>query len=190
MFMRLVWTMILVVLVGTVGIQESFAEKIVSIQKNVDVDKVSLTKSLIDLENYSHILPDYIQSSRLVGDGVGNLKIGLDWISVDTDIGFKEHDDEIVLEVISGDFKKTTLSIMMTEKTNPGNISDETNVTAEINLQRSWTMKLLTSFISDDDIESMLHTSLDGLVEYAKNPRTSENTVEEKEPFCIFGFCF
>jgi hypothetical protein len=79
---------------------------------------------------------------------------------------------------------------MMTEKTNPGNVSDETNISAEINLQRSWTMKLLTSFISDDDIESMLHTSLDGLVEYTKNPRTSENVAEEKESFCIFGFCF
>ena len=190
MFMRLVWAMILVILVCTVGIQESFAEKIVSIQKNADVDKTSLTKSLIDLENYSHILPDYIQSSRLVGDNVGNLKIGLDWISIDTDVKFVESGDKITLEVISGDFKETTLSVMMTEKISSGNIPDETDISAEINLQRSWTMNLLTSFVSDDDLESMLHTSLDGLVEYSKNPQTSENVVEKKELFCIFGFCF
>ena len=189
MFMQLVWVMILVILVGIFGVQESFAEKIISIQKTVDVDKTSLTKSLIDLENYSQILPDYIQSSRLVGDDVGNLKIGLDWISIDTDVKFVEFDDKITLEVISGDFKDTTLSVMMTEKPNSGIIYD-TNISAEINLQRSWTMKLLTSFISDDDIESMLHTSLDELVVYAKNPQTSENIVKEKELFCIFGFCF
>jgi|APSaa5957512576_1039674.scaffolds.fasta_scaffold69218_1 hypothetical protein len=190
MFMRLVWVLAMVILASITGISESFAEKITSIQKTVDVDRISLTESLIDLENYSQILPDYVQSSRLVGDDVGNLKIGLDWISIDTNVKFAESDDRIVLEVISGDFKDTTLSVMMTEKTNPGNVSDETNISAEINLQRSWTMKLLTSFISDDDIESMLHTSLDGLVEYTKNPRTSENVAEEKESFCIFGFCF
>jgi len=65
---RLIWVIIPLVLIGIIGIQESFAEKIVSIQKTVDVDKKSLIDSLSNLEKYSQILPDYIQSSRLIED--------------------------------------------------------------------------------------------------------------------------
>ena len=185
--MKLSWLVLVIIFVGTVGIQESFAEKTVSIQKTVDVDKISLFDSLSHLDKYSQILPDYIQFSKLIKQDVVNMKIGLDWISIDTDVKFKNYDNHVVLEVISGDFKGTTLDITMIQK----NLTyDETALTAQLSLQRSWHMEILTSFISDDDIESMLHTSLNGLVEYTKNPPSYENIVEEKEPFCIFGLCF
>ncbi len=189
--MRLIWVIIPLVLIGIIGIQESFAEKIVSIQKTVDVDKKSLIDSLSNLEKYSQILPDYIQSSRLIEDNTGRMKIGLDWITVDADIKFIESSDKVTLEVISGDFKGTKLYVTMDEKNNLENILDgETTVYAEIQLQRSWYMEILTSFVSDSNIKSMLHTSLDGLVEYAKNPQTSDKIIEKKEKFCIFSLCF
>lgn len=167
-----------------------FAEKTVSIQKTVDVDKKLLVDSISHLDRYSQILPDYIQSSKLIGDGVGNMKIGLDWISIDTDIKFVESDDDVTLEIISGDFKGTKLSIMMTDTSTSGGIFNQTDVFAELYLQQSWHMGILTSFVSDDDVESMLHTLLNGLVKFTKNPPSYENMVEEKQQFCIFGLCF
>ena len=167
-----------------------FAEKIVSIQKTVNVDKTSLVDAISHLERYSQILPDYIQSSKLIGDDVGNMKIGLDWISIDTDIKFAKSGDNVILEVISGGFKDTKLHITMVETSDDGNIQNETDVSAKLYLQRSWHMGLLTSFVSDDDIESMLHTSLNGLEEYAKSPQSYESVPVEKEPFCILGLCF
>ena len=156
----------------------------------MDIDKLSLIDSLSHLERYSQILPDYIQSSKLIDVGVGNMKIGLDWISIDTNVRFIESDDNVVLEVISGDFKGTTLYIMMTEKHSSDNTLNETNISAELFLQRSWHMEILTSFVSDDDVESMLYASLTGLIEYTRNPPSSKNIVEEKQQFCIFGLCF
>lgn len=185
--MRLSWLVLVIIFVSAIGIQESFAEKTVSIQKTVDVDKFSLFDSLSHLEKYSQILPEYIQSSKLIKHDVVNMKIGLDWISIDTDIKFKNYDDHVVLEVISGDFQGTILDIEMISQPLT---SDETVLSAELSLQRSWHMEILTSFISDDNIESMLHTSLNGLVEYTKNPPTYEEIVKEKEAFCIFGLCF
>ena len=168
----------------------AFAEKTVSIQKTVDVDKISLIDSLSHLERYSQILPEYIQSSTVTENGIGKMKIGLDWISIDTDIKFTEFDENVILEVISGDFKGTKLNITIDEKTSSSNTKNKTIISAELSLQRSWHMGLLTSFVSDEDLESMLHTSLNGLVEFTKNPPTYENIVIEKEQFCIFGLCF
>ena len=172
------------------GTPSIFAEKIVSIQKTIDVDKISLVDTLSHLEKYSQILPDYIQSSKLIKDDVGNMKIGLDWISVDADVKFIESDDNVTLKVVSGDFKGTKLYVTMIEKLDAGNIQKKTDVSAELYLQRSWHMGLLTSFVSDDDVESMLHTSLNGLEKYAKNPPPYETITGEKESFCIFSLCF
>lgn len=168
----------------------TFAEKIISIEKTVDVDKISLIDSLSYLDRYSQILPDYIQSFKLLENDVGNMKIGLDWITIDTDVKFTEFDDGVLLEVISGDFKGTTLYVMMIEKLSTGDILNQTDLLATLSLQRSWHMGLLTSFVSDTDIESMLHKSLNGLVDFTKNPPSYGNMVEEKEQFCIFGLCF
>ncbi len=52
-------------------------------------------------------------------------------------------------------------------------------------------MEIITSFVSDKNVKSMLNTSLDGLVEYTKNPPPpSERIVDDEEKFCIFSFCF
>ncbi len=186
---RLPFLVVGILLIITVGIQPVFAEKIVSIQKTVDIDRESLTDSISSLEKYSQILPDYIQSSKLTKDNTANMKIGIGWITIDMDIKFAESNDKVTLEVISGDFRGTKLYVTMSEKTKDST-NEKTDVSAEMHLQRSWHMGVLTSFVSDNDIKSMLNTSLNGLVEYAKNPPTYEKAIEEKERFCIFGLCF
>ncbi len=172
-------------LIIPIGIQSTFAEEIVSIQSTVDVDKESLTDTLSNLEKYPQILPDYIQSSRLIGDNTADMKIGLDWITINADIKFVESDDKVTLEVISGDLKGTKLYVEMSEKSNT-----KTDVSAEIHLKMSWYMEILTSWVSEKDIKIMLNTSLDEVVEYTKNPPASEKIVEEEKRFCIFSLCF
>ncbi len=182
-FLLLSLSLLLIIPIGT---QSIFAEEVVSIQRTVDVDKESLTDTLSNLEKYPQILPDYIQSSRLIGDNTAHMKIGLDWITIDAEVKFLESDNKVTLEVISGDLKGTKLYVVMSEKTN----TEKTDVLAEIHLQMSWYMEILTSWVSEKDIKSMLNTSLDGLVEYTKNPPTSEKIVEEEKRFCIFSLCF
>ena len=182
--MHIILILFSVVLFSTIIGADAFAEKSASIKKTVNVDKESIVDTLSNLGEYSQILPDYIQSSRITDDNIANMKIGLDWITVDTEIKFVESNDGAVLEVISGDFKGTTLDVTMHDRPDV----KKTDVIAELNLQTSWYMGIITSFVSDDDIESMLHTSLDGLVEYIKNPQPVEKIEEEK--FCIFSLCF
>ena len=67
---------------------------------------------------------------------------------------------------------------------------EKTDVSAKIYLQMSWYMEILTSFVSDNNIKSMLNSNLDRLVEYSKNPQIAERVVEEKEEICIFNLCF
>ncbi len=50
--MRFIWMIISLVLIGISGIEDSFAEQIISTQKTVDVDNMELTYSLSSLENY------------------------------------------------------------------------------------------------------------------------------------------
>ena len=183
------WMVIPLVLFGIVGISDSFAEKTVSIQRTVDADKESLEYSLNSLEKYSEILPKYIQSSDLIGEKKANMKIGLDWISIDADVKSLHSEDLFTLEVLNGDFKGTKLYVSLT-KDYP-DYSERTRIVAELDLKQSWHMELFTSFVSDEDIESMLHTSLDGLVDYTKNPPShSDRSSDKKEKFCLFGLCF
>ena len=107
----------------SMGPQSVFAEKIVSIQDTVDVSKESLMDSLSNLEKYAQILPDYIKSSKTIGDNTAKMKIGLDWITISTDVKFVESNNKTTLEVISGDFKGTKLDIVMSEKINAEGIS-------------------------------------------------------------------
>jgi len=119
------------------------------------------------------------------------MKIGLDWLTISSDVTIVESDDKVTLEIISGDFKGTKLYVTMSEKDNTNDtLNEKTDVLAEMHLQMSWYMEILTPFVSDDDIESMLYTGLDRMSEYTKNPQIYEKIVKEKEKFCIFGFCF
>ena len=178
------------ILIVPLEVESVFAEKTISVQKTVNVDKTSLMNSISSLDRYSQILPKYIQSSQMIEENTVNMKIGLDWISIDTDVKFLEYSDHVTLEVISGDFKGTTLYVTMTEKTNNSSPNTQTDISAELSLKQSWHMGIITSFVTDDDIESMLNTSLNGLVEYAKNPTPLTILAEEKEKFCIFSLCF
>ena len=183
------WVMIPLILFGIVGISDSFAEKTVSIQRTVDADKESLEYSLNSLEKYSEILPKYIQSSDLIGEKKANMKIGLDWISIDADVKSLHSEDLFTLEILNGNFKGTKLYVILTEDYR--DYSERTRIVAELNLKQSWHMELFTSFVSDEDIESMLYTSLDGLVDYTKNhPSNSDQSFDKKEKFCLFGLCF
>ena len=183
------WMMIPLVLFGIVGISDSFAEKTISIQRTVDADKESLESSLNSLDKYSEILPKYIQSSDLIGEKKANMKIGLDWISIDADVRSSHSEDLFTLEVLNGDFKGTKLYVSLTEDYQ--DYSERTRIVAELDLKQNWHMELFTSFVSDEDIESMLYTSLDGLVDYIKNPPShSDQSSDKKEKFCMFGLCF
>ena len=183
------WVMIPLILFGIVGISDSFAEKTVSIQRTVDADKESLEYSLNSLEKYSEILPKYIQSSDLIGEKKANMKIGLDWISIDADVKSLHSEYLFTLEILNGNFKGTKLYVILTEDYR--DYSERTRIVAELNLKQSWHMELFTSFVSDEDIESMLYTSLDGLVDYTKNPPSnSDQSFDKKEKFCLFGLCF
>ena len=178
-------------LIVSIGPQSVFAEKVFSIQKTVDVNKDSLISSFFSLDKYSQIFPDRIKSSHFIGDNTANMKIGLDWLTTSADVTIVESDDKVTLEIISGDFKGTKLYVTMSEKDSTNDtLGEKTDVLVEMHLQMSWYLGLFAPFVSDDDMESMLYSSLVKITEYTKNPQIPEKIVEEKEKFCIFGFCF
>ena len=169
--------------------QNSFAERVVSIERTVDVNKEALLNALSDLESYPQIFPENIKSSKLLdNENTAHVEVRLEFITTDADIKFSESNYEVTIEVTSGDLKGTKLLATLTDVED----SDEkTHVFAEVQPQMTWFMSFLATFVSDENITSMLHTSLDKFVQYAKNPQSFEPIVEEEEEkFCIFGLCF
>ena len=113
-----------------------------------------------------------------------------EFITMDADIKYQSTSpDKIILKVVSGDLKGTTLTGKLTDIENfQGSMG--TNVKTDLDLKISWYLNLATAFISDENIESMLASSLDKFSSYANNPQRAETLEKEPEETCFLVWCW
>lgn len=165
--------------------QPIFAQKTLSVQHNVDGNRDLLLGTFYGLENYASILPDHVKASRLLEDDVIYLKIGTGLISTDANVKRMMIDNMIIFDIISGDLKDTRISISLDDNLNPETVK----VSIDLELHTSWYLQTALYFVSDDDIESFLFSSIEAVADYSANPQS--NPVIQEEPlFCVLGFCF
>ncbi len=169
-----------------------YAERIISVEKTLPTESTKLMQVISDLEVYPQILPENIKSSTIL-NGEGNLakmSFNLEFISIDADIKYLSiSPNEVVLEVVSGDLKGTKFTGILSEiKDSQGN--EATLVNASLDLKISWYLSLITNFISDENIKSMLNTALQEFSNYANNPQPAQTIDSENEKTCFLFWCW
>jgi ribosome-associated toxin RatA of RatAB toxin-antitoxin module len=167
-----------------------YAERIISIEKTLPTERDKLIQVISDLEIYPQVLPKKIKSSNILNEdlNIAKMTFKFEFLSVDADVKYHSPSpDKVILEVVSGDLKGTTLSGVLTDI--EGSQSSATDVKAVLDLKISWYLSLATTFISDSNIESMLHTSLEQFSDYANNPQPAP-IVQEPEKTCFLVWCW
>ena len=169
-----------------------YAERIISIEKTLPTEREKLVKIFSDLQVYPQVLPENIQSSTLLSEeeNISKMTFKFEFITMDADIKYQStFPDKITLEVVSGDLKGTTLTGILTDvEYSQGRMG--TSVKTDLDLKISWYLSLLTSFVSDENIESMLHTSLNQFSIYANNPQPAKTIEAEPEKNCFLFWCW
>lgn len=171
---------------------QAFAERIVSIEKTLPTEKEKLVQVFSDLQVYPQVLPKNIKSSTILNEeeNISKMTFKFKIITVDADIKYySTSPDIVILEVVSGDLKGTTLTGELTDIENFQG-SKGTNVKTDLDLKISWYLSLVTAFISDEHIESMLDSSLEQFSIYANNPQPAKTFEKEPEETCFLVWCW
>ncbi len=184
--------LLIIIVIASIALipTQVFAERIISIEKTLPTQREKLVQVISDLEIYPQVIPKNIKSSSILNEeqNIAKMTFKFEFLSVDADVKFHSPSpDKIILEVVSGDLKGTTLTGDLTDT--GGSQSSATNVKAELDLKISWYLSLATAFVSDDRIASMLHTSLEQFSSYANNPQPAP-IVPEPEKTCFLLWCW
>ena len=182
------WMLILLVIVGISLIPVPvFAERVISIEKTIPTESEKLVRVFSDLEAYPQILPKNIESSTILNEeeNIAKMTFRLGGILIDADIKYLSPSPDIsILEVVSGDLKGTKLTGIFTD-IQDSEINEATLVKANLELKTSWYISLVTMFITDENIESMLNTVLGEFSNYANNPQPAQSIEKENEKTCF-----
>ena len=188
---HMILVFLVIVCISLIPVQV-FAERIVSIEKTLPTEREKLVKIFSDLQVYPQVLPENIQSSTILSEeeNISKMTFKFEFITMDADIKYQStSQDKIILEVVSGDLKGTTLTGILTDiEYSQGRMG--TSVKTDLDLKISWYLSLLTSFVSDENIESMLHTSLNQFSIYANNPQPAKTIEAEPEKNCFLFWCW
>jgi len=182
------WMLILLVIVGISLIPVPvFAERVISIEKTIPTESEKLVRVFSDLEAYPQILPKNIESSTILNEeeNIARMTFRLEGIWIDADIKYLSPSSDIsIIEVVSGDLKGTKLTGIFTD-IQDSEINEATLVKANLELKTSWYISLVTMFITDKNIESMLNTVLGEFSNYANNPQPAQSIEKENEKTCF-----
>ena len=186
------WMLMILVIIGISLIPVPvFAERVISIEKTLPTESEKLVQVFSDLEAYPQILPKNIESSTILNEeeNIAKMTFRLEGIFIDADIKYLSPSPDIsILEVVSGDLKGTKLTGIFTD------IQDsqinETLVKVNLELKTSWYISLVTMFIADENIESMLNTALGEFSNYANNPQPAQTIEKENEKTCFLIWCW
>jgi len=169
-----------------------FAERIISLEKTLPTESKKLMQVFSDLEVYPQILPENIKSSTILNEeeNIAKMSFRLEFISIDADIKYlSPSPNEAILEVISGELKGTKFTGILSEiKDSQGKVA--TLVKTSLDLKISWYLSLVTTFVSDENIESMLNHALQEFSDYANNPKSTQTINSESEKTCFLFWCW
>lgn len=181
------WTFILLLIIGISLIPVPvFAERVISIEKTLPTEREKLMQVFSDLEAYPDILPEHIESSTIInkGENIAKMKLRFQGISTDANVKYlSTSPNTSVIEVVSGDLKGTKFTGTFSDTQN-----SKTLVKVNLELKTSWYISLATMFVSDDNIESMMNTSLVAFSNYANDPQPAKSI--EKEKTCFLLWCW
>ena len=183
---------LLVILIVSQISEPIFAERIISLEKTLPTESNKLIQVFSDLKVYPQVLPENIKSSTILNEkeNIAKMSFNLEFISMDADIKYlSPSPNEVILEIVSGDLKGTKFTGIFSEiKDSQGKVT--TLVKTSLDLKISWYLSLVTTFITDKNIKSMLNNALQEFSNYANNPQSTQNINSEKEKTCFLFWCW
>ena len=171
-----------------VATNPAFADRSVTFEKIVDVNKNAFQESITDLKNLPKIFPNNVESVESLRDGenaAAMVVFGLNGFSINSEVEVTKEQEKNILQVVSGGLKGTKLTTTLQETWGfDGTPNQGTVVKINMILQTSGFLSLI-GLASDDSITYSLDRSLVDIVSYVKSSEVSqqdEQKSDEKEP--------
>jgi len=151
-------------------VSPAYATRIIDVEKQLDVRKALLEKTLTDLTSYKKIFPDLIKDVKIDSSDKNKAKF-----VVSTPLGTKEADIKstinpdgtFVVNVLSGDLKGSTITTSLKERNGfDGTPHGGTVVNTKLVLEASWWIPL--SVVGDSDIQNAVGNGFYELGNYVK----------------------
>ena len=148
------------------------AQKEIFFEKTVNVKQNYLLDTMSNIENYPKIIPDNINSVKLIeGEkDQASMNVGLEGINFDVKTQYTIlPDGSNFIEVLEGDLKGTKLTTTLTKTWGfDGTKDGGTIVKMKLSLEISGALSLVTAFAPDESILFALDSSLIKFVNHAK----------------------
>ncbi|HXV38860.1 MAG TPA: hypothetical protein VD699_04745 [Nitrosopumilaceae archaeon] len=149
----------------------AFADRTVSVVKKVDVTKELFCDTFTNLDNYSKIFPEFVQSVKLDNDeNLASFSIKVSGTTYNAKVkSLIQPDCKYVLDVVSGELKGSRI-ITTLDKTwgFDGTAGGGTIIKSELKLEIPWYMSPLLLFIGDEKIKSALGDGFYKIAQYTK----------------------
>lgn len=163
-----------------------FAERVITVEKTLDIEKNKLQETLVDLENYEKIFPQYVKSATIVDTNdettIARLKLDTGFVPISVDaeiINLENGENEI--RVLSGDLKGSTISTKLEKTWSYSGVPNMgTNIVVDLTLEVSGFLALV-GLVTDDLIKYSIDKSLLSFVDYSKGEiQKSQSPVKSK----------
>ena len=161
--------------------QPAFAERNISFEKVLDINKDSFQAVMLDLKNMPLIFPDFIESVEPTNnEEIANIVLNLNGFHIYSKIKYSdERVDWHTLEVITGDMRGTKLSTKLDETWGfSGAPNQGTIVNIEMDLQYSGWSSFL-GFVSDDTLRYSMNKFLTSTVSFANSNNEDDSQSQE-----------
>lgn len=163
-----------------------FAERTIIVEKTLDIEKDKLQETLVDLENYEKIFPQYVKSATIIDTNdettIARLKLDTGFVPISVDaevINLENGENEI--RVLSGDLKGSTITTKLEKTWSYNGIPNMgTNIVVDLTLEVSGFLALV-GLVTDDLIKYSIDKSLLSFVDYSKGEiKKSQSPVKSK----------
>lgn len=178
MMHRLIFTPIIFLVLSLVILvslydNQVFAERVITVEKTLDIEKNKLQETLVDLENYEKIFPQYVKSATIIDTSdettIARLKLDTGFVPISVDaevINLENGENEI--RVLSGDLKGSTITTKLEKTWSYNGIPNMgTNIVVDLTLEVSGFLALV-GLVTDDLIKYSIDKSLLSFVDYSK----------------------
>lgn len=175
---RLIFTPIIFLVLSLVILvslydNQVFAERVITVEKTLDIEKNKLQETLVDLENYEKIFPQYVKSATIIDTSdettIARLKLDTGFVPISVDaevINLENGENEI--RVLSGDLKGSTITTKLEKTWSYNGIPNMgTNIVVDLTLEVSGFLALV-GLVTDDLIKYSIDKSLLSFVDYSK----------------------
>lgn len=163
-----------------------FAERTIIVEKTLDIEKDKLQETLVDLENYEKIFPQYVKSATIIDTNdettIARLKLDTGFVPISVDaevINLENGENEI--RVLSGDLKGSTITTKLEKTWSYNGIPNMgTSIVVDLTLEVSGFLALV-GLVTDDLIKYSIDKSLLSFVDYSKGEiKKSQSPVKSK----------